>query len=84
MRRRKGAASGASRAHGRRDTNTYPPKPRTTGTINNIPNTVLTIVFSIPLCIPPTRVPHCGTAVATIRSYDYVDSAGSPSPSPKG
>ena len=40
--------SSSSRAHGRRVTNTYPPTPNTTGTIINIPNTVLIIVFSIP------------------------------------
>lgn len=37
------------RVHGRRVTNTYPPKPRTAGTINNIPNTVFTMMLSIPL-----------------------------------
>ena len=40
----------SSRAHGRRDTNAYPPTPNTTGIIINIPNTVLIIDFSIPLC----------------------------------
>jgi hypothetical protein len=45
-------------AHGRRDTNAYPPTPNTTGIIINIPNTVLIIVISIPLrrCCP-TQVP---------------------------
>jgi hypothetical protein len=38
-----------SRAHGRRDTNAYPPTPNTTGIINNIPNTVLINVSSTPL-----------------------------------
>ena len=37
--------SSSSRAHGRRDTNAYPPTPNTTGIIINIPNTVLIIVF---------------------------------------
>jgi hypothetical protein len=32
------------RAHGRRDTNAYPPTPNTTGIIINIPNNVLIIV----------------------------------------
>ena len=40
----------SSRAHGRRDTNAYPPTPNTTGIIINIPNTVLIGDFSIPLC----------------------------------
>jgi hypothetical protein len=39
----------SSQAHGRRDTNAYPPTPNTTGIITNIPNTVLIIDFSIPL-----------------------------------
>jgi hypothetical protein len=42
--------SSPSRAHGRRDTNAYPPTPNTTGIIINIPNTVLIIDFSIRLC----------------------------------
>jgi hypothetical protein len=42
--------SSPSRAHGRRDTNTYPPTPNATGIIINIPNTVLIIDLSIPLC----------------------------------
>jgi hypothetical protein len=42
----------SSRAHGRRFTSTYPPTPNTTaGIIINIANTVLIIVFSIPLSL---------------------------------
>ncbi|MGY4653948.1 hypothetical protein [Mycobacterium sp. URHB0021] len=40
----------SSWAHGRRDTNAYPPTANTTGIIINIPNKVLIITFSIPLC----------------------------------
>lgn len=48
--RRRAARHRRPCAHGRRDTNTYPPMPNTTGIIINIPNTVLIIVFSI-LCV---------------------------------
>ncbi len=50
-----GGPSSSSRAHGRRFTNTYPPTPNTTGIIINIPNTVLIIVFSIPLFVALRR-----------------------------
>jgi hypothetical protein len=40
----------SSWAHGRRDTNAYPPTPNTTGIITNIPKTVLIIDFPLLLC----------------------------------
>ncbi|MCV7031656.1 hypothetical protein [Mycobacterium sherrisii] len=46
-----------SPAHGRRDTNTYPQTPNTTGIIVNIPRIVLNIVFSIPLLCSPVPAP---------------------------
>jgi hypothetical protein len=73
------------RAHGRRDTNAYPPTPNTTGVINNIPNTVLIIVFSIPLRRCSRRrflVNDGGRGDPELN--DYVGSAGTPSPSASG
>ena len=62
----------SSRAHGCRFTNTYPATPNTTGIIINIPNTVLIIVFSIPLSLsgdPELNdyVGSAGTAVTIAR-----------------
>jgi hypothetical protein len=76
----------SSRAHDRRDTNTYPPTPNTTGIIINIPNTVLIIDFSIPLCPLLSRAGSwlsCGGRCDP-ELNDYVDSAAPPSPSPSG
>lgn len=54
---RGGAQRLLSPTHGRRETNTYPQTPNTTGIIVNIPKTVLNIVFSIPLLCSPAPVP---------------------------
>jgi hypothetical protein len=71
-------ASSSSRAHGRRDTNAYPAAPNTTGIIINIPNTVLIIDFSIPLCPllsgAGSWLSYCGRGDPEIN--DYVGSAG--------
>ena len=65
-------------AHGRRDTNAYPPTPNTTGIIINIPNTVLIIDFSIPLYPLPSGagswLSFGGRGVPS--ANDYVGSAG--------
>ena len=66
--------SSSSRAHGRRVTNTYPPTPNTTGIIINIPNTVLIIVFSIPLSLRSTLWAVAGLIVTVpIRSGVLAD-----------
>jgi hypothetical protein len=76
VRRREGAGpSSSSRTHGRRLTNTYPPTPNTTvGIIINIPNTVLIIVFSIPLSLRSTLWAVAGLIVTVpIRSRVLAD-----------
>ncbi|WP_155945905.1 hypothetical protein [Mycobacterium simiae] len=57
LKRRGDAQRLLSPTHGRRETNTYPQTPNTTGIIVNIPKTVLNIVFSIPLLCCPAPVP---------------------------
>lgn len=79
MRRRGKSAGGPasfSLAHGRRDTNAYPPTPHTTGTITNIPNSVLIIdLFSLCPKLFGARSLLCCGGSGDPKLNHYVDSA---------
>lgn len=78
--------SARSRAHGRRDTNTYPLTPKTTGSMINIPNRVLIIVLSILPC-RRSRLPipgWIGGGRDDSGLNDYVGSVAPPPPSASG